>query len=151
MSENGEIYNAGKFFTLPPALTAWTNSTSGPLFKESLYLLQFIKVLPPKDFFLEQTKHFFCSKKKLCLPKKVLFCPSKALFLPQKSTGLAQNRTFFCPKKALFTPKKGLLLSQKSRFRHVRYEDIQKISRCGVKHRKNCECCPGHYLSTSGY
>ena len=28
MSENGEIYNAGKNFTLPPALTAWTNSTS---------------------------------------------------------------------------------------------------------------------------
>ena len=29
MSENGEIYTAGKNFTLPPALTAWTNSTSG--------------------------------------------------------------------------------------------------------------------------
>ena len=29
MSENGEIYSAGKNFTLPPALTAWTNSTSG--------------------------------------------------------------------------------------------------------------------------
>ena len=29
MSENGEIYNAAKNFTLPPALTAWTNSTSG--------------------------------------------------------------------------------------------------------------------------
>ena len=28
MSENGEIYTAGKIFTLPPALTAWTNSTS---------------------------------------------------------------------------------------------------------------------------
>ena len=28
MSENGEIYTAGKDFTLPPALTAWTNSTS---------------------------------------------------------------------------------------------------------------------------
>ena len=28
MSENGEIYKAGKNFTLPPALTAWTNSTS---------------------------------------------------------------------------------------------------------------------------
>ena len=27
MSENGEIYSAGKNFTLPPALTAWTNST----------------------------------------------------------------------------------------------------------------------------
>jgi len=29
LSENGEIYTAGKNFTLPPALTAWTNSTSG--------------------------------------------------------------------------------------------------------------------------
>ena len=28
MSENGEIYTAGKNFTLPLALTAWTNSTS---------------------------------------------------------------------------------------------------------------------------
>ena len=28
MSENGEIYNAGKNFTLPPAVTAVTNSNS---------------------------------------------------------------------------------------------------------------------------
>ena len=28
MSENGEIYTAGKNFTLPPAVTACTNSTS---------------------------------------------------------------------------------------------------------------------------
>ena len=28
MSENGEIYTAGKTFTLPPAVTALTNSTS---------------------------------------------------------------------------------------------------------------------------
>ena len=28
MSENGEIYTAGKYFTLPPARTGWTNSTS---------------------------------------------------------------------------------------------------------------------------
>ena len=28
MSENEEIYTAGKNFILPPALTAWTNSTS---------------------------------------------------------------------------------------------------------------------------
>ena len=27
-SENGDIYTAGKNFTLPPAVTAWTNSTS---------------------------------------------------------------------------------------------------------------------------
>ena len=30
MSENGEIYTAGKNFTLPPAVTAWTDSTSDP-------------------------------------------------------------------------------------------------------------------------
>ena len=30
MSENGEIYTAGKKFTLPPAVTAWTNLTSAP-------------------------------------------------------------------------------------------------------------------------
>ena len=29
MSENGEIYTAGRNFTLPSALTGWTNSTSG--------------------------------------------------------------------------------------------------------------------------
>ena len=29
MSENGEIYTASKNFTLPPALTALTNFTSG--------------------------------------------------------------------------------------------------------------------------
>ena len=28
MSENGEVYTAGKNFTLPPALTGWTNSMS---------------------------------------------------------------------------------------------------------------------------
>ena len=28
MSENEEIYTAGKKFTLPPAVTAWTNLTS---------------------------------------------------------------------------------------------------------------------------
>ena len=29
MSENGEIYTTSKNFTLAPALTGWTNSTSG--------------------------------------------------------------------------------------------------------------------------
>ena len=29
MSENGEIYTAGKKFTLSPAVTAWTNSNYG--------------------------------------------------------------------------------------------------------------------------
>ena len=31
MSKNGEIYTAGKNFTLPPGLTGWTNSTSVPM------------------------------------------------------------------------------------------------------------------------
>ena len=36
MSENGEIYTAGKNFTLPPALTAWTNFTSDETPKRGL-------------------------------------------------------------------------------------------------------------------
>ena len=34
MSENGEIYTAGKTFTLPPAVTAMTNFTSDLLLGE---------------------------------------------------------------------------------------------------------------------
>ena len=37
MSENGEIYSAGKKFTLPPALTAWTNFTSGCIVLTPIY------------------------------------------------------------------------------------------------------------------
>ena len=37
MSENGEIYTAGKNFTLPPALTALTNSTSAQSGDEKKY------------------------------------------------------------------------------------------------------------------
>ena len=44
MSENGEIYSAGKNFTLPPALTAWTNSTSA-LTQQNLFLLSYIFLL----------------------------------------------------------------------------------------------------------
>ena len=36
MSENGEIYTAGKNFTLPPALTALTNFTSGEHVKRKM-------------------------------------------------------------------------------------------------------------------
>ena len=40
MSENGEIYTAGKNFTLPPAVTAWTNSTCVPsIHKASLIII----------------------------------------------------------------------------------------------------------------
>ena len=48
MSENGEIYTAGKNFTLPLALTGWTNSTSAARYDVgntfgifSLYILRF--------------------------------------------------------------------------------------------------------------
>ena len=37
MSENGEIYTAGKNFTLLPAVTAWTNSTSGSEYVQSAF------------------------------------------------------------------------------------------------------------------
>ena len=44
MSENGEIYTADKNFTLPPAVTALTNSTSGyPTIKIDQLLLPFLK------------------------------------------------------------------------------------------------------------
>ena len=36
-------------------------------------------------------------------------------------------------------PRQGTLASSR------KYDNISK------KHRKNCECCPGHYLSTSVY
>ena len=37
MSENGEIYTAGKNFTLPPVVTAWTNLTFGYAIQEPSY------------------------------------------------------------------------------------------------------------------
>ena len=40
MSKNGEIYTTGKNFTLPPALTAWTNSTSA-----NVYTRQILKTI----------------------------------------------------------------------------------------------------------
>ena len=45
MSENGEIYTAGKNFTLPPAVTAVTNSTSGKLLLVSLVLVPVVVLL----------------------------------------------------------------------------------------------------------
>ena len=37
MSENGKIYTAGKNFTLPPAVTQWTNSISAHKFLRKLF------------------------------------------------------------------------------------------------------------------
>ena len=45
VSENGEIYTAGKNFTLPPALTAWTNSTSGFTLPHIRNVLEFLPEL----------------------------------------------------------------------------------------------------------
>ena len=45
MSENGEIYTAGKNFTLPPALTALTNSTSGQALAKILVMVTIIKII----------------------------------------------------------------------------------------------------------
>ena len=44
MSENGEIYTAGKYFTLPLALTGWTNSTSED---KSRILVTLVDLGPP--------------------------------------------------------------------------------------------------------
>ena len=58
MSENGEIYTAGKNFTLPPALTALTNSTS--VLNSSIFLTDPLKSsslrikgnqIPKSDFY----------------------------------------------------------------------------------------------------
>ena len=43
MSENGEIYTAGKNFTLPLALTGWTNSTSG-MFSKTVTLMETVEI-----------------------------------------------------------------------------------------------------------
>ena len=59
MSENGEIYTAGKNFTLPPALTALTNSTSA--------LSQEGQLGPP----VSDKKWFFSLKKVSWSPRKV--------------------------------------------------------------------------------
>ena len=47
--ENGEIYTAGKNFTLLPALTAWTNSTSGYTVLLSFWVMKYMSItLIPK-------------------------------------------------------------------------------------------------------
>ena len=49
MSENGEIYTTGKNFTLLPALTAWTNSTSGYTVLLSFWVMKYMSItLIPK-------------------------------------------------------------------------------------------------------
>ena len=63
MSENGEIYSAGKNFTLPPALTALTNSTSVlHLLFLGLFLLGTKSSLFPAPFISDQMFSFFVLK-----------------------------------------------------------------------------------------
>ena len=52
MSENGEIYTGGKNFTLPPAVTAWTNLTSDPGERRSYS--QFVDVVTVADAYAEK-------------------------------------------------------------------------------------------------
>ena len=49
MSKNGEIYTAGKKFTLPAVLTGWTNSTSG---------FEYVIVFPPFYNHADHKQHF---------------------------------------------------------------------------------------------
>ena len=52
MSKNGEIYTAGKNFTLPPGLTGWTNSTSdegGGVSRNPHFVLRNIWTDPKKN------------------------------------------------------------------------------------------------------
>ena len=51
MSENGEIYTAGKNFTLPPAVTAVTNSTSVATGKSIQYFKLKLKMFLYSDCF----------------------------------------------------------------------------------------------------
>ena len=52
MSEYGEIYTAGKIFTLPPAVTVWTNLTSDPGVRRSHS--QFVDVITVADAYAEK-------------------------------------------------------------------------------------------------
>ena len=44
MSETGEIYTAGKNFTLPPALTGWTNSNSA-IIQQMMFICRWAFIL----------------------------------------------------------------------------------------------------------
>ena len=50
MSENGEIYTAGKKLTLPPAVTAWTNLTSANFLYNIFYVAPFLSVMYLQDY-----------------------------------------------------------------------------------------------------
>ena len=52
------------------------------------------------------------------------------------------QKTDFRAKIRIFRPKKHPFLDSD----HVLATTGQS---CAMKHHKNCECCPGHYLSTS--
>ena len=59
MSENGEIYTAGKNFTLLPALTGWTNSTSARTLLRFEILRSQYRALHTLHPSLKSQKHYF--------------------------------------------------------------------------------------------
>ena len=71
MSENGEIYTAGKNFTLLPAVAAWTNSTYGRLLLIERVHRGFNSILLATFFWDNLYKHKYeckykCKYKYLC-------------------------------------------------------------------------------------
>ena len=96
MSENGEIYTAGKKFTLPPAVTAWTNLTSAnPFFNSGVKVK--CKVLKSnicsyrKNCFVELTELFgFCLLKVILLGRRASL--SNKLESEKTSKGLQKRQ-----------------------------------------------------------
>ena len=59
MSENGEIYTASKNFTLPPAVTAWTNCTSGSCYDDGMRVVTFLLRDMPVFIYIT-LRQFYC-------------------------------------------------------------------------------------------
>ena len=61
MSENGEIYTAGKNFTLPPAVTAWTNSTwacDRNKIQVNVWLIDWLPLVSPNQWLLAYVEYW---------------------------------------------------------------------------------------------
>ena len=91
MSENVEIYTAGKKFTLPPALTAWTNSTSAISFEINSKLgAMFYNSISAKLKLNNQLNHqiYFLKKSHL----------SRSMILPsmRETMGMYNSESFTC-------------------------------------------------------
>ena len=85
MSENGEIYSAGKIFTLPPALTALTNFTSA-----SVVFMRALKSSFFNKFFL--LIFFFCNA---CCETNVGYCSLMSPSHPPRLPGKVLYLTLF--------------------------------------------------------